>query len=120
MKINITALKTELTPEIKKYTETKLNKLCKRYKQIQDSDVVLEGESSKKSTEAATVKILLKIKGLDISAAASAKTLFAAVDEVERKLIHQLDREKAKHDATKGSFTKSKALIRKIFTRNEQ
>jgi ribosomal subunit interface protein len=120
MKINITALKTVLTPEIKKYTETKLNKLCKRYKQIIGSDVVLEESHSKTEKVLATAKVLLKIKGQDISASANAKNIFAAVDEAERKLIHQLDREKAKHDATKGRFARSKALIRKLLSRNEQ
>lgn len=119
MKINITGHETALTPEIKKYTETKLNKLCKRYKQVQSADVVLEEKHSKNTKSVATAKVLLKIKGQDISATAEEKTCFAAIDEAERKLIRQLDREKAKHDVAKGSFARSKKLIRKFFSRDE-
>jgi ribosomal subunit interface protein len=120
MKTNITSLKVVLTPEMKKYAETKLNKLCKRYKQILGADVVLEESHSKTEKVVATAKVLLKIKGQDLSASADAKNVFAAVDEVERKLIHQLDRDKAKRDVSKGRFARSKALIHKILSRNEQ
>lgn len=119
MKINLTGHETVLTPEIKKYVETKLNKLCKRYKQIIDADVVLEENHNKKEKTAATAKVLLKIKGQDISASSAERTIFAAIDETERKLIRQLDKEKAKHDLTEGKFTRSKDLIRKIFSRQE-
>jgi ribosomal subunit interface protein len=120
MKINITGHETVLTPEIKKYTEIKLGKLCKKYKQIISADVVLEDETSKTKKIASSAKILLKIKGQDITASSSAKTMFAAVDETERKLLKQLDKNKAKHDATQGRFARSKALIHKLFTKDEQ
>ena len=120
MKISITGHETAVTPEIKKYTETKLNKLCRKYKQIIAAEVVLETGTSKAKKEASVAKILLKIKGQDISASSSGKTLFAAVDDTERKLLRQLDKEKAKHDATSGKFARSKKLIRKFFSRDEQ
>ena len=68
----------------------------------------------------ATAKVQLKIKGQDISAISEEKSMFAAVDEAERKLVRQLDKDKAKHDSTKGRFAKSKNVIRNLFTRNEQ
>lgn len=120
MKINITGHETVLTPEIKKYTETKLNKLCRRYKQIIDASVVLEENHNKKERTAATAKVLLKIKGLDVSASAQEKTIFAAIDEAERKLIRQLDKEKAKQEIKIGKFAKSKDLIRKLLSKQEK
>jgi ribosomal subunit interface protein len=120
MKVSITGHETSLTPEIKKYTETKLNKLCRKYKQILSADVVLEEKHSKTEKNIATAKVLLKIKGQDIASSASAKNIFAAVDENERKLIRQLEHDKAKKNITKGRIAKSKDLIRKIFLRNEQ
>lgn len=120
MKINITGHETVLTPEIKKYTETKLGKLCKKYKQIIDADVVIEENHNKTEKTAAVAKVLLKIAGQDISATAEARTTFAAVDEAERKLVKQLEREKSRHDSTGGRFAKSKELIRNFFSRNEQ
>jgi putative sigma-54 modulation protein len=115
MKINITGHETILTPEVKKYTEQKLNKLCKRYKQIISADVVLEKDHDKKEKTAATAKVLLKIKGQDINATSSEKTIFAAIDETERKLVKQLDREKAKYDPNNSRILKSKKLIQKLF-----
>jgi len=120
MKINITGHETVVTPEIKKYTETKLNKLCKKYKQILSAEVVVESDTSKTKKEAAVAKVLLKIKGQDISASATGKTIFAAVDETERKLVVQLEKDKARHVPVKGKFSKSKEIIRNFFTRNEQ
>lgn len=120
MKINITGHETVLTPEIKKYTETKLNKLCKHYKQVLGADVVLEAKHSKIEKTLATAKVLLKIKGQDLVATAKAKTIFAAVDETERKLVSQLERDKAKHDVTQGKFARSKNLIRKFFSKDER
>jgi len=120
MKINITGHETVLTPEIKKYAETKLNKLCKKYKQIIAADVVIEENHNKTEKTAAVTKVRLKIKGQDISATAEAKTVFASIDEAERKLLKQLDKDKAKHDATKGKFARSKSLIRNFFAKDEQ
>lgn len=120
MKINITGHETAVTPEMKKYTETKLNKLCKKYKQIISADVVVEANTSKAKKEAAVAKVLLKIKGQDISASATGKSIFAAVDETERKLVSQLEKDKAKHVPVKGRFSKSKETIRNFFIRNEQ
>jgi len=120
MKVNITAHETVLTPEVKKYAEIKMNKLCKKYKQIISADVVLEENHNKTEKTAGTAKVLLKLKGQDVSASASAKTVFAAIDEAERKLLRQLDREKAKHDVSRGTFAKSKLIIRNFFSRDEQ
>lgn len=115
MKANITGHETVLTLEIKKYTEQKLNKLCKRYKQIQGADVVLEEKPSKVGKAVATAKVLLKIKGQDISATADSKNVFAAVDELERKLVKQLDREKAKKDPNNSRILRSKKMLQKLF-----
>ena len=115
MKINITGHETVLTPEIKKYTEQKLNKLCKRYKQIIGADVVLEEKHSKTVKTVATAKVQLKIKGQDISATSEAKTIFAAVDESERKLAKQLDHNKAKKDPKNSRILRSKKLLQKLF-----
>lgn len=119
MKINITGHETILTPEIKKYTTKKLDKLCRQYKQILSADVVLEQDQGKAKSTAAVAKILLKIKGQDLDARAEAKTVFAAVDETERKLSSQLARDKSKKMNDK-NLAKAKNVIRKLFFRNEQ
>lgn len=120
MKINITGHETTLTPEIKKYVETKINKLCKRYKQIISADVVVEENHNKTEKTAATVKVLLKISGQDVTASSSAKTIFAAIDETERKLVRQLDKEKTKYNKPKRNFKTANGLFKKFFSKDDE
>ena len=119
MKINITGHETILTPQVRKYAEQKLNKLCKRYKQIMSADAVLEEDHNKKEKTAATAKVLLKMKGQDITATSSERTIFAAIDETERKLVKQLDREKSKYDPNNSRVLRGKKLLQKLFHRGQ-
>ena len=120
MKLNIAAHKTTLTPEIKKYTTIKMKKLCKNYKQILEIDVVLEESHKKTSSNIATAKANIRVAGPDISAQSDEKTIFAAVDELERKLIRLLEKNKSAHNPKNTRFVRSKKLINKILRRSEQ
>ncbi len=118
MKLNISGNKTSITPEVKKYTEKKINKLCKKYKHfIIAVDLVIEEANSKIEKKTAITKAVIKIAGRDIIASAEARTVFAAVDELERKLTSQLAKEKAKHSPATSRIARSKAYIRNLFNR---
>ena len=120
MKLNIAAHKTTLTPEIKKYTTIKMKKLCKNYKQILEIDIVLEEVHTKSASNIATAKANISVAGPDISAQADEKTIFAAVDELERKLIRLLEKNKSAHNPKSAKFVRSKKLINKLFRRSGQ
>ncbi len=117
MKINITGHETTLTPELKKYATIKLNKLCKKYKQIIDINLVLEEGSKKTEKKIASAKAQVKVAGPDISATAEARTVFAALDELERKLVRQLDKLKEADNPANTKVAKSKNIIKKLFRR---
>ncbi len=114
MKLNISGHETAVTPELKKYIEKKMNKLCKHYKSVLVIDVVVEESKKKTEKKLATAKATIQVAGPDITATAEAKTLFAAVDELERKLIRLLEKNKAAHSPKVSRITKGKTLLKKI------
>jgi ribosomal subunit interface protein len=120
MKLNISGHETTLTPEVKKYAEKKINKLCKKYKQIIDADIVIEENHNKTEKTAAKARAVIKIAGKDITATSEARTVFAAIDELERKLTSQLAKEKAKHNPSDSRIAKSKEYIRNLFIRESK
>jgi putative sigma-54 modulation protein len=114
MKLNITGHETTVSPELKKYIEKKMNKLCKHYKSVLEIDVVVEEGKKKTAKKIATAKATIKIAGPDIAAETEAKTIFAAVDELERKLVRQLEKDKAAHSPKESRITKGKNILKKI------
>lgn len=116
VKVNIRGHEIYLTSEIKAYAQEKLDKLCRKYKTIIDIDLALEENHNKTESTAAVASATIHIPGKDISAQASARTIFAAIDEVEDKLRRQLEKDKGLHHSnSKGKFSKSKEIIRKLF-----
>ncbi len=120
MKITITGHETVLTPELKKYIEKKFNKLCKTYKQILSAEVIVEEGAKKTAKKIATAKATIKVAGPDVTAEATERTIFAAVDELERKLMRQLEKIKSTHDPKKSRFLRGKNILRKILKRESQ
>lgn len=121
MKATIKGHETYLTPEIKKYAEKKANKLIKYNKGIIGVEFTLEENHNKKEKTAAVAKGFIQIPGNDISATAEAKTVFAAIDELDRKLSRQLDREKSKKEPQKVKFFRQgKEILRKVFKQEKE
>jgi putative sigma-54 modulation protein len=114
MQISVFGHETILTDETKKYANEKLKKLIKYQKDIIGMEVTLEENHHQKNKEFAFVaKALVKIPGYDIKAQAEGKTLFAAVDELEKKLGSQLRKNKdRKVDSSRG-----KNFLKKLFRR---
>lgn len=116
IKVNIRGHEIYLTEEIKFYATKKLDKLCRKYKSIIDVDLMLEENHNKMEATAAVASATIHIPGKDIAAQANGRTIFAAIDELERKLARQLAKDKELHHSnSKGKFAKSKAVIRKLF-----
>lgn len=120
MKLQIAGHETVVTPEVRKYVEKKMNKLCRNYKQVIDIDIVLEGGQKKTAKKIGLARAVVKIAGPDINAEASEKTIFAAIDELERKLIRQLEKDKAAHSPKESKVARGKNILRKILRRESQ
>ena len=120
MKLTITGHETVLTPELKKYTTNKMNKLCKKYKQILEVNIVVEDGAKKTSKKIATAKAIVQVAGPDLSAEATEKSIFAAVDELERKLVRLLEKNKATHNPKESRIARGKNLLRKLLKLESQ
>jgi ribosomal subunit interface protein len=119
MNINVFAKKTLVSRDVKKYAEEKLAKLDQVRNDIIGVDLTLELDHHKKEKTAATAKALVKIPGADLTAKAEARTLFAAIDELEGKLTKLALKDKDKKLARREKLKKSKAILRNLLGRGE-
>ena len=104
MQTSITGRELELDKDIKEYTQHKIIKLDKYRSDIIGIEVTLEENHHQKIKQNAFLaKSLIKIPGNDINAEAYGKTLFSAVDALEKKLASQLRKTKEKRLGIKGS-----------------
>jgi putative sigma-54 modulation protein len=115
VKLNIRGHEVYLTEEIKNYAQKKMDKLCRKFKAIIDIDLFLEEDHNKMESTAAVAGATVHIPGKDVNGRAQARTIFAAIDQLEEKLEKQLLKDKASHSNAKGKFSKSKDIIRKLF-----
>jgi putative sigma-54 modulation protein len=116
IKVNIRGHEIFLTNEIKDYAVKKLDKLCRKFKQIIDVDLFLEENHNKKESTAAVAGATVHIPGKDLNGKAMAKTIFAAIDELEEKLERQLEKDKdIFHNTSNKRISESKTLIRRLF-----
>jgi ribosomal subunit interface protein len=116
IKLDVRTNGVELTPELNKYLQDKMDKLCRHYKTIIDAEVSLEENHNLKEATAATASAVVRVPGKDVQAKAEAKTIYAAIDELEGKLKRQLEKDKELHYANvKGRFAKTKRIMRRLF-----
>lgn len=88
MQTNITGHHLDVTPALKSYVTTKLEKLQRHVDQITNIHVILSVEKVQQKAEAT-----LHLKGADIFADAGHENMYAAIDA----LIDKLDRQVLKH-----------------------
>jgi putative sigma-54 modulation protein len=116
LNLNISGHEVYLTDDIKEYATDKMNKLCKHYKSILQIDLILEENHNKTEDKAARARGNIDKQGTNISAEASAKTIYSAIDVLEQKLRKQLEKDKELHHANQNTrFAKSKNIVRRLF-----
>jgi len=88
MIVNFTARHTELTEEIKDYCEKRLNRMEKILDEVQQIEVILTEEKSRKR-----VDLLIKRRGEDFALSEETTDMFnslnKAFDSLERKIIKE-------------------------------
>lgn len=86
MNLQITGHHVTVTPAIKEYVETKMQRITKHFDHVIDSQVMLSVEPLKHRAE-----VTLRIPGKDIHCESTQDNLYAAidilVDKVDRKVI---------------------------------
>jgi putative sigma-54 modulation protein len=99
MNILITGHHIELTPAIRAYVETKLDRVISHFDQVIDVAVVLGVEAPAEKDKRQRAEANLRIKGDVLHAECYAENLYAAIDMMMDKLDRQVLKTKGK---TKG------------------
>ena len=88
MNINITGHHIDITPAIRDYVHSKLDRVIGRYDNVTSTHVILSVDKLQQKAE-----VTLHVRGKDIYADSSESDLYAAIDA----LVDKLDRQMVKH-----------------------
>ena len=96
MNLMISGDNLEITPALRSYVMSKLDRITRHFDQVVDFRVILavENMTEKKKRQRAECKV--HVKGRDLFAESSHADLYAAVDELADKLDRQVGRYKEK------------------------
>ncbi|MEI8156576.1 MAG: ribosome-associated translation inhibitor RaiA [Rhodoferax sp.] len=106
MNLTISGHHLEVTPALRSYVTTKLDRIMRHFDQVVDVKVLLTVEKQKEKERRQRAECNIHVKGSDMFAESSHEDLYAAVDELVDKLDRQVVRHKDRlqdhhHDAPK-------------------
>ena len=96
MNLTISGHHLEVTPALREYVLTKLDRVTRHFDQVVDVNVLLTVEKNKEKERRQRAEVTLHVKGRDIFVESAHEDLYAAVDELVDKLDRQLVRDKDK------------------------
>ena len=101
MNLNITGRHVEVTPAIRDYVSTKLDRVIRHFDNVTSVAVILSVEKLKQKAE-----VTLHVRGKDIFVESEDTDLYAAIDAMADKLDRQVQKYKQKmadhnHEALK-------------------
>jgi putative sigma-54 modulation protein len=94
MNLKISGHHLEVTPALREYVVTKLEKVLRHFDQVIDGNVVLSVDNHKEKEKRQKVEINLHLKGKDIFIESADGDLYAAIDLMVDKLDRQVLRHK--------------------------
>jgi putative sigma-54 modulation protein len=106
MNLTISGHHLEVTPALRSYVTTKLDRIMRHFDQVVDVKVLLTIENLKEKERRQRAECSIRVKGSDMFAESAHADLYAAVDELVDKLDRQVVRHKDRlqshhHDAPK-------------------
>ena len=104
MQINLTGHHVELTPPLREYVNSKMERLERHFDHVTDIHVVLSVEKLRHKAEAT-----LHVSGGTLFADAVQEDMYAAIDSLTDKLDRQVKKHKEKltdHHRSEGSIAK--------------
>jgi len=106
MNLTISGHHLEVTPALRSYVTTKLDRIMRHFDQVVDVKVLLTVENQKEKERRQRAECNIHVKGSDLFAESAHEDLYAAVDELVDKLDRQVVRHKDRlqnhhHDAPK-------------------
>ncbi len=104
MNLTISGHHLEVTPALREYVLTKLERITRHFDQVVDINVLLSVEKLKEKGRRQKAEVTFHVKGKDIFVEQSHENLYAAIDQLMDKLDRQVGRHKDKvqdhHHAT--------------------
>jgi putative sigma-54 modulation protein len=99
MNLTISGHHLEVTPALRGYVTTKLNRITRHFDQVVDVRVLLSVDNQKEKDRRQRAECRIGVKGNDLFAESSHEDLYAAIDELVDKLDRQVARHKNKAQA---------------------
>ena len=96
MNLTISGHHLEVTPALREYVLTKLDRVTRHFDQVVDINVLLSVEKLKEKERRQKAEVTLHVKGKDIFVEQSSEDLYAAIDQLMDKLDRQVCRYKDK------------------------
>lgn len=96
MNVTISGHHLEVTPSLREYVFTKLERITRHFDQVVDITVLLSVEKQKEKDRRQKAEVNLHVKGKDIFVETSHEDLYAAIDQLMDKLDRQVCRHKAR------------------------
>ena len=93
MNLQISGHHLELTPALREYVITKLDRVLSHFDQVIDGNVVLSVDNHREKDKRQKVEINLHLKGKDIFVESCDVDMYAAID----LMVDKLDRQVIKH-----------------------
>jgi putative sigma-54 modulation protein len=94
MNLTISGHHLEVTPALREYVLTKLDRVTRHFDQVVDISVLLSVEKLKEKERRQKAEVTLRVKGKDIFIEHAHEDLYAAIDQLMDKLDRQVCRHK--------------------------
>ena len=104
MNMTISGHHLEVTPALRSYVTSKLDRIVRHFDQVVDVKVLLTVEKQKEKEGRQRAECTIHVKGSDIFAESSDADLYAAIDELvdklDRQVVRYKDRKQDHHHET--------------------
>ena len=96
MNLTISGHHLDVSPALREYVLTKLERVTRHFDHVVDVNVILSVEKLSEKDRRQCAEVTLHVKGKDLFAECSAEDLYAAIDQLMDKLDRQVVRHKDK------------------------
>jgi putative sigma-54 modulation protein len=96
MNLTISGHHLEVTPALREYVLTKLDRVTRHFDQVVDINILLSVEKQKEKDRRQRAEVTLHAKGKEIFVEQTHEDLYAAIDQLMDKLDRQVCRHKDK------------------------
>lgn len=96
MNLTISGHHLDVSPSLREYVLTKLDRVTRHFDQVVDINVLLSVEKLKEKERRQKAEVTLHVKGKDIFIEQSSEDMYAAIDQLMDKLDRQVCRHKDK------------------------